>query len=143
MKYLIMLFAGLILLTSANTSQADLTDIDNKQLQSLLDEGVPIVDVRRKDEWQATGVIAGSHLLTFFDEQGRYDANAWLGNLSEVINPEEPFILICHAGMRSLSVGKWLGKNYDTVYNVENGIAHWIKDGLEVGSASEDQLKNQ
>jgi len=108
---------------------ADRIDIDNDKLKGLIDEGVPVVDVRRLDEWKTTGVIDGSHLLTFFDEKGNYDAKKWLGELSELINPEEPFVLICQSGVRSFNVSDWLGKNFETVYNHRNGIGHWIKDG--------------
>ena len=45
---------------------ADRIDIDNNKLKGLIDEGGPVVDVRHLDEWKTTGVIDGSHLLTFF-----------------------------------------------------------------------------
>jgi len=105
---------------------ADRIDIDNEKLQSLIEEGVPVVDVRRLDEWKNTGVIDGSHLLTFFDEKGNYDPKKWMSELSELLNPEEPFVLICQSGARSFNVSDWLGKNFDTVYNVQKGIGHWI-----------------
>jgi len=112
----------------ATSAIADRIDIDNEKLQSLIEEGIPVVDVRRLDEWKTTGVIDGSHLLTFFDEKGQFDAEKWFGDLSGLINPEEPFVLICHSGARSLAVGDWLGKNFDKVYNVKSGISSWIAD---------------
>ena len=38
---------------------ADLVGIDNDRFQSLIDSGVPVIDVRRLDEWKNTGVIEG------------------------------------------------------------------------------------
>ena len=114
---------------------ADRIDIDNEKLQSLIEEGVPVVDVRRLDEWKNTGVIDGSHLLTFFDEKGNYDPKKWMSELSELLNPEEPFVLICQSGARSFNVSDWLGKNFDTVYNVQKGIGHWISEGNETVAA--------
>ncbi len=108
---------------------AELTGIDNEALQSLIDEGTPVIDVRRLDEWKKTGVIKDSHLLTFFDEKGRYDAQKWLSQLSELIDPNEPFVLICHSGGRTSIIGQWLGKEFDRVYNVEDGMMSWIKAG--------------
>ncbi len=114
---------------------ADRIDIDNAKLKGLIDAGVPVVDVRRIDEWKSTGVIDGSHLLTFFDAKGNYDPKKWLGDLSELINPEEPFVLICQSGARSFNVSDWLGKNFETVYNHQRGIGHWIKEGNKTVSA--------
>ena len=114
---------------------ADRIDIDNEKLQSLIEEGVPVVDVRRVDEWKTTGVIDGSHLLTFFDEKGNYDQKKWLGELTELLNPEEPFVLICQSGARSFNVSDWLGKNFNQVYNVQEGIGHWISEGNETVAA--------
>ena len=114
---------------------ADRIDIDNAKLQSLIDEGIPVVYVRRLDEWKATGVIDGSHLLTFFDKEGNYDSKKWLRELSQLINPDEPFVLICQAGGRSFNVSDWLGNKYENVYNVRKGIGHWIKEGNATVSA--------
>ena len=108
--------------------RAELVDIDNARLQALIDEGVPVIDVRREDEWQETGIIEGSILQTFFDKAGRYDAPKWLSELSVTIDTSDPFILICHSGTRSSIIGKWLGKQFETVYNVEDGIVEWLVD---------------
>ncbi|MEM7292617.1 MAG: rhodanese-like domain-containing protein [Pseudomonadota bacterium] len=106
-------------------------NIDNDQLRSLLDAGTPIVDVRTSDEWRETGVISDSHLLTFFDGLGRFDAEAWYAQFEKVAGPETPVILICHSGTRSKVIGFWLSQSleYHTVYNVSRGIVDWRKNG--------------
>lgn len=119
----------LILLASVTPLHAQVIDIDNKQLQELLDKGVPIVDVRRLDEWQSTGIVESSELLTFFDDKGRYDAEKWFEQLSSKINTQEPIILICQVGGRTSIISKWLSKQMATVYNVNEGIVGWIEDG--------------
>ena len=108
---------------------ADMIDIDNQKLKALIEEGVPLIDLRRTEEWDKTGVIDGSHLMTFFDKAGRYDAEKWKAELFSKINSEEPVILICHSGVRTSIVGKWLSEQMDTVYNVEEGIVSWLKNG--------------
>ena len=55
-----------------------MTEADNARLSFLLEQQVTIVDIRRPEEWATTGVVAGSLLLTFYDEQGKYDLHAWL-----------------------------------------------------------------
>jgi len=112
-----------------NAAIADLIDIDNQKLKALIETGVPVIDLRRADEWDTTGVIDGSHLMTFFDKAGRYDAEKWKNTLSSVVDTKKPVILICHSGVRTSIVGKWLSEQIDTVYNVEAGIVSWLKDG--------------
>ena len=46
------------------------SNIENEQLQTMLENNVPIYDVRRPEEWYQTGVIEGSQLLTFVDADG-------------------------------------------------------------------------
>ena len=47
-------------------SYADIVAVDNLQVQKLFKSGVSIVDIRTKGEWDKTGVIPQSILLTFF-----------------------------------------------------------------------------
>lgn len=123
------------LLFFGSIAQAEVIDIDTKALQTLLDQGVPIVDVRRADEWQDTGVIDKSHLLTFFDKRGNYNSQKWLKSLDSIAKPDEPVILICRSGNRSEKVSEWLSEQqgYTRVYNVADGIIDWKdKDGKTV-----------
>ena len=46
-------------------------NINNSELKELLKKGVRLIDVRRPDEWKETGIVKGSHLLSFFDGRGR------------------------------------------------------------------------
>ena len=65
-----------VLLAAVTPLRAEVTRIDNMALERLRARGVPVVDIRTPEEWRATGVIKGSHLLTFFDAQGSYDLRA-------------------------------------------------------------------
>jgi rhodanese-related sulfurtransferase len=112
----------------ASPLRAELIDIDNGKLEALIEQGVPVIDVRRAEEWQQTGVIENSKLQTFFDKKGRYDAPGWFAALEATVDTAEPFILICHSGGRSSMIGKWLGKQLPTVYNVEDGIVKWLAE---------------
>lgn len=118
-----------LLCVMASSSYADVEEIDNDALAALIAEGVPVVDVRRIDEWQATGVIDGAHTLTFFDKHGRYDAQKWLAALDEIAPKGTPVILICAAGVRSKSIAELLDKRlgYTGVRNHTKGMQDWIK----------------
>jgi len=116
---------------------AEVKDIDNNTLQSLLKEKVTIVDIRTSEEWKETGIIEGSHLLTFFDKNGRYNIEKWVKDLEQIVKKDQPVILICRTGNRTLPVSDLLDKKvgYQTVYNVKKGIMNWIKAAKPVVKA--------
>ncbi len=124
----------LLLLFAAAPLRAEVHNIDDRQLAELIARGVPLVDIRRPDEWRQTGVIKGSHLLTFFDAKGRYDINAWLRRFRRIAGKDDPVILICRTGHRSAVVSHFLDEKvgYRKVYNVTRGITDWIRKGHPV-----------
>ena len=96
----IVAFCALLAL-SAVPLHAEVIDVDSAGLERLRAEGVAVIDVRRPEEWRKTGVIEGSHLLTFFDRKGRYDLEQWLPALAAIAESGEPVALICRSGNRS------------------------------------------
>lgn len=120
---------GSILL--ALTARAEVEHVDNAGLQRLIADGVTLVDVRTPGEWRHTGIVEGSETLTFFDENGRYDAAAWVAELNRIVGPDRPLALICATGARSRAVSQFLDGQvgYSRVYNVQDGIRAWINGG--------------
>jgi rhodanese-related sulfurtransferase len=108
---------------------AEMKDIDNNTLQTLLKEKIAIIDIRTPEEWKETGIIEGSHLLTFFDKNGRYNVEKWVKDLEQIVKKDQPVILICRTGNRTVPVRDLLDKKigYQMVYNVKKGIKDWIK----------------
>lgn len=126
------------LLALAGPGRAEVLQLDNPALQTLLAQGVPIIDIRRAEEWQETGVIEHSHLLTFFDKQGRYNLPEWLAALEKIApGKDQPFILICRTGNRTGQVSQALSEQlgYKKVYNVTRGITDWKRQQLPVVQA--------
>ena len=119
------------LLAGSAPLRAEVAHVDNATLERLLEAGVPVVDIRTPEEWEATGIIEGSHLLTFFDAQGNYDARAWLSALSAIAAPDAPVAIICHSGGRSDIVSRFLDGQvgYQHVHDVHEGISQWIAEG--------------
>jgi len=119
----------LLMLTSIIAQANDVHDIDNQELKNLIQRGVPLVDVRSKSEWKKTGVIDGSHLIMFFDDQGIYNLSSWLEEIEAVADKNEPLALICHSGGRTKQLANYLVNiaGYNEVYNVEKGIVDWIE----------------
>ena len=112
-------------------AHAEVIDIDNVELDKLVKSGVPIVDIRTQPEWEESGIVSGSKLLTFFDERGRADGPAWLQKISPIAKPDQPVILICRSGSRTKAASQFLSaqSGYAKVYNVKSGIKGWVKDG--------------
>jgi len=109
------------------------TNIDNQQLKSLHAQGVPVYDIRRTDEWQQTGVVEGSHKLTFVDDKGRVMPD-FVEKFTKAVGKNDPVILICRTGNRTDALSRALVEQlgYTKVYNVKNGITRWISEGQPV-----------
>jgi rhodanese-related sulfurtransferase len=129
---------ALIAALSAAPAFAEVIDIDNAEVERLVRSGVPIIDVRTAPEWEETGIVAGSRLLTYFDEKGRADPPAWLEKVKPIAKPGEPVILICRSGNRSKTASQYLSQQggYATVYNVKNGIKGWQRENRPVATAA-------
>ena len=120
-----------MLVAGAMPLHADVIQVDSAGLERLRADGVPVIDVRRADEWRETGVIEGSHLLTFYDADGRYDLERWLPALRQIADAGQPVAFICRSGKRSGRVAQMLDERfgYSRVYTAQNGILGWIGEG--------------
>jgi len=115
--------------------QNSFTTLTTKQVQEAIEKNVPIIDIRRAEEWDAYGVIKGSHKLTFFDRYGRYDINKWMKEFVKIVPTlDTKFILVCAHANRSKVVANFLSKElgYKNVNELEGGINYgWIDKGLK------------
>lgn len=136
-RFLSLLSCCLALLGSL-PAQAEVIDIDNAELARLQKSGIPLIDIRTTPEWEQTGIISGSQLLTFFDERGGASPKDWLQKASAIAKPNQPVILICRTGSRTRIVSQFLSEQvkYAKVYNVKAGIFGWMKEGRAVTPAS-------
>lgn len=132
-----LLFGCLVL--SALLARAEVIDIDNAELAQLIKSGVTVIDIRTQPEWEETGIVPGSKLLTFFDERGRADPAAWLEKLKPLARPGDPVVVICRSGNRTRPVSQLLSQQaaQGKVYNVRNGIKGWIGSGGAVVPAAQ------
>lgn len=135
--FLYPLCAVLLTVSLSLSAYAELGNLNNQHMKHLMDENVPIIDIRRSDEWQSTGVIKGSHQLTFFDARGNYDLEKWLSALDKIVGKNDRFILVCRSGNRTGTLGNFLDKKlgYKQVYHLQKGIKNWIKAGDKVVSS--------
>lgn len=95
--------------------------------QKLVDSKIKIIDIRTPAEWKTTGLVKGSTPIMFFDEQGNYNVDDFLGKLNKVVKKGEKFALICNSGNRTQTVGTFLGKQMGyNVIDLQGGIQYAI-----------------
>jgi rhodanese-related sulfurtransferase len=122
----------LAMLLTTLSAQAEIITIGNDELKGLLAKGVTLVDVRTAGEWNQTGVISGSELVTLVDESGQTDPQAWKSQMAKVADPSQPVILICRSGKRSSAGSKLLDQQSPArkIYNVRDGMNGWQRAAL-------------
>ena len=111
-RFYIKIIVGLLIVKFAF---AEVIDVDDQEMIKLSNDNIPIVDVRRSSEWDQTGVIPNSILLTFFDEEGNYNFDEWYEKLQLEINVTDPIILICRSGKRSKVVANMIDEKFNTI----------------------------
>ena len=129
-------FIFLLSIVSTIISADALVDLSIGQLVNMQkNKNALVVDIRTEKEWQTTGTIPGSHKLQFFSSQGKYDAEKWLAELSQLkTSQDQPVILVCRSGGRSGMVGNMLTKQQGmkNIHHLSSGITSWIKAGNEI-----------
>ena len=127
-RFYIKIIVGLLIVKFAF---AEVIDVNDQEMIKLSNVNIPIVDVRRSSEWDQTGVIPNSILLTFFDEEGNYNFDEWFEKLQLEISVTDPIILICRSGKRSKVVANMIDEKFNTIiYNAQSGINSWISKKL-------------
>ncbi len=96
-------------------------------------DGVVVIDIRRKEEWQDTGIIDGSAAVTAFTETGQVHPE-FLTKFQELApTPDTPVMLYCRTGNRTTSLGNALidQLGFSNVSHLSTGIEGWLADGRE------------
>ncbi len=95
------------------------TEISNAEVRERFDEGSPLLllDVRREDEWRATGVIPGALMITLDELEARVDE----------LDKKGLWIAYCRSGKRSLTAREILRANgIPGVLSMSGGILQWV-----------------
>ena len=108
---------------------AEIFEPDNEKIKMLLENSVPLIDIRTEGEWRETGIINNSYLLTFFDNEGNYDFKKWMIEVGEIADENGPVIIMCRSGRRSRIVSNMIIKenNEYLIYHATDGIKSWIE----------------
>ncbi|BCD62934.1 hypothetical protein NitYY0826_C1822 [Nitratiruptor sp. YY08-26] len=109
-----------------------LKNLTPAQLKEQKEQGAVLIDIRTPYEWKQTGVVPGSHLLTFFDDYGNYDIDKFMEEFQKLVPTKDtPFVLICRTGSRTSTVGNFLANQmgYKNAMHLSGGIYAWSADG--------------
>lgn len=118
---------GAVLLLFTTFLMAELRHIDVSE--DIVKSGMKIIDIRTAPEWKETGIVENSVPITFFDEQGRYDAPAFVAELNKHVKKDREFALICRTGNRTVAVSEFLSKQGYKVVNLKGGIKRLMSQG--------------
>jgi len=119
---------GLLVISSSLFAKFE--SIPYQEVQKLeTQEAAVIIDIRTPQEWKETGIVPNSKLITFFDDRGKYDVNAFMSEFSKYVPTKQtPFILVCRTASRTQLVGDFLNKEgYQKVYQLKGGILFGYK----------------
>ena len=97
------------------------------------DEGVVVIDIRREDEWQETGIIAGAQTITAFTATGGVHPDFLDKFRSIAPTPDTPVMLYCRTGNRTTGLGNALIEQlgFSDVSHLSAGITGWMAEGRE------------
>ena len=126
-------FLFVFLFLFVGLGNAEINNIGNNEIKRLMSLGIPLIDVRRKDEWVSTGVIENSYLHTFFDKDGKYDLKSFITKIKNISNSEKGIILFCRTGRRTTAIAKALerAKAFPQIYNTK-GIKTWFLEDNKI-----------
>ena len=110
-----------------------LGQVNSGELLEAQAKGAVIVDIRREDEWQKTGIIDGAETITAFTKAGRLHEDFQEKFLSVVPSLKVPIVLYCRTGNRTTKLGNALVNQlgYSNLSHLRNGITGWFKAGLK------------
>ena len=113
---------------------AEVIDINNRELSNLIEKKIKIIDVRTQNEWKSNGIIKGSFLRSLLNKNKKFIFEDWYKMFNNDFGRNKSIIFICASGVRSNYISH-LVKNKDPdliVYNLKKGINNWIRSGFKI-----------
>ncbi|MDA1100918.1 MAG: rhodanese-like domain-containing protein [Proteobacteria bacterium] len=126
------------LAASANEVMAQQIIMPGRALEMARDGRIMIIDIRRPDEWQKTGIPTGAKRATIRFGRG---TEAFLKRIAKLTKGDKtkPIALICAAGVRSKHASRLLHETgYTQVMDISEGMlgnaegGGWLRRDLPV-----------
>jgi rhodanese-related sulfurtransferase len=96
-------------------------EISAEELRGLLTEGSDVVVVDVREAWEIqTASLAGTLNIPMNDLPARF---------RDELDAEKHTVVLCHHGVRSMSVTAWLRQQgFDKVQSLRGGIDRWARE---------------
>jgi len=109
------------------SKKSSIEQIEAPQLKEWMESNkdMIILDVRTAEEWQETGIVPGSLMVTNFKLINEIQKGLDL-------NKGKPVVVICRSGKRSQKVAEYLDKQNIEAINLKGGIVGWSDNQFEV-----------
>ncbi|RXJ98259.1 sulfurtransferase [Arcobacter sp. CECT 8986] len=110
----------------------EVVDLIPRKVELMNKDNIVLIDVRTQMEFNQTGIIENSHMLTFYDEYGNYNLEEWLEEFRKLVtSKDQTFILICAHANRTRMIGNYLvqQEGYKNCAHLYGGIAQWLQEG--------------
>ncbi len=113
---------------------AEVIDINNRELSNLIEKKIKIIDVRTQNEWKSNGIIKGSFLRSLLNKNKKFIFEDWYKMFNNDFGRNKSIIFICASGVRSNYISNLVkNKSPDLiVYNLKKGINNWIRSGYKI-----------
>ena len=113
---------------------AEVIDINNRELSNLIEKEIKIIDVRTQNEWKSTGIIKGSFLVSLLNKDKKFIFKDWYEMFNNKFGGNKSIIFICASGVRSNYISHLVKKKKPdlNIYNLKRGINYWIRSGNKI-----------
>ena len=113
---------------------AEVININNKELSNLIEKEIKIIDVRTQNEWKSTGIIKGSFLVSLLNKNKKFIFEDWFAMFENNFGRNKSIIFICASGVRSIYISNLVKKKKPDlkIYNHKRGINYWIRSGYKI-----------
>ena len=117
---------------------AEIIDINNRELSNLIEKEIKIIDVRTQNEWKSTGIIKGSFLVSLLNKNKKFIFEDWFAMFENNFGKNKSIIFICASGIRSNYISHLVKKKKPDlkIYNLKKGINDWIRSGNKISRLS-------
>ena len=113
---------------------AEVININNRELNNLIEKEIKIIDVRTLNEWKSTGIIKGSFLISLLNKDKKFVFKDWYEMFNNKFGSNKSIIFICASGVRSNYISNLVKQKKPDliIYNLRKGINYWIRSGNKI-----------